>query len=262
MRSILGHRWWAALAVLPLAAPAAAEPLLARYEVRAAGVRVMEVEAAFDLGRAGYRVRTRVRLTGPAAVFGAGDQVTTAEGTWRELRPQPRLYRVSGRWRGSPRAVAIDWGADAMPRVSVLDPPLEPDREPIPPAALVGAVDPLAGLAQLLRTVAQTGRCDAGAAVFDGRRRTDYGVRTGGIEALPDGGGPAGEALRCNVESRLVAGARADQDPENARRPVPATVWLARVGPATQPVPVRIELETGWVGTVRILLLGLEATGG
>lgn len=246
-----------ALVLLALT-PARAEPLLARYEVRAAGLRVMEVEAAFDVDGPRYRVRTRVRLVGAALTFGGGEQVTQAEGTWRDLDAVPRAYRVNGSWRGSPRLVVMDWGPDATPVVAALQPPQEPDREPVPPAVRRGTLDSLSALARLLRVVTQTGRCDAVAPVFDGRRRFDYAVRTGAIEPLPPSPAFRGSALRCDVEYRLVAGLRDDQDRLEATRPQLATVWLARLPAVGTPVPVRLEVPTGWLGTVRLLLLSLE----
>lgn len=262
-----GWAWRALLggaAALLGAGAATAAPVIARYEVHAAGLTVMRVEARFELDMPGglYRVSTRIRTTGLVGLFSQGDQTTSVEGQWRGNQPMPLRYRVAGTWRGAPRQVAIDWQpADGMPVVGALVPPNEGDRQPVPPELQRATMDGLSALAKLTRTVAETGRCDAEARVFDGRRRADYQVRTIGLEPLPPRDCIGGEALRCAFESRLVAGIRADQDPEEARRPQPATAWLARVAPAAMPVPVRIELPSRWFGTIRAELVGLELGG-
>ncbi|MBK1658965.1 DUF3108 domain-containing protein [Paracraurococcus ruber] len=246
----------ALLALAP--APSQAEPLRARYEVRAAGLQVMEVEATFDLDGPRYRVVTRIRTTGLAGVFSSGDQLTSAEGRWRGAEPVPAHYRVDGTWRGGRRQVVMDWPTPGRPVLSALEPPNETDREPVPEALRLGTMDALSALAKLTRTVAQTGRCDAGAQVYDGRRRADYSVQTVGLEALPAGGAFGGEALRCAFESRLLAGRRGDQDPEQAAKPQPATAWMARPLPDRIAIPVRIEMPSRWFGTIRVMLTAVE----
>lgn len=254
----------AAFAAFVLAlAPCAtrAEPLLAHYEVRAAGLQVMLVDARFDLDGPRYQVSTRIRTTGVVGVFSNGDQVTSVEGAWRGVEPQPSRYRVTGMWRGAKRAVALDWPIPGHPVVGEMVPPNEAEREPVPENLRQGTMDGLSALAKLTRIVAETGRCDGSAAVYDGRRRADYAVRTEGMQTLPPEGGFGRDALRCAFESRLLAGRRGDQDAEEARKPQPATAWLGRPLPGHRPIPVRIELPSRWFGTIRVLLLGVEPAG-
>jgi len=247
---------FAGLGMLPLSA--AADPVLARYEVYAAGFTAMRVEALFELEGPRYLVRTRIRMSGMIGALASGDQVTEAAGRWNGVDPQPERYRVSGAWRGSPRVVEIDWAANGEPRVGALVPGNAGEREEVPEALRQGTMDSLSALAKLTRVVAETGRCDTEAAVYDGRRRADYSVRSASIDLLPREGGFAGEALRCAFESRVLAGFRGDQDPEEARKPQPATAWLARPVAGLGPVPVRIELPSRWFGTIRVVLVGVE----
>ena len=247
------------LSGLVLSPPAGAETLLARYEVQAGGFAVLRVEAAFELDGPRYRVRARLRTAGLGGLLSSGDQMTSVEGTWRGAEPVPDRYRMDGNWRGGRRRVAIDYAPGGLPLLRQIEPPNEADREAVPEALLRDTMDVLSALAKLTRLVALTGRCDTAAAVYDGRRRVDYQVRTEGLERLPREGGFGGEALRCGVESRLLAGHRGDQDPVEARQPLPATAWMATVAPARQPLPVRVELASRWFGSVRVVLLGVEA---
>jgi hypothetical protein len=244
------------------AQPAHAQPLLAQYEVRAAGMAVMRVEAMLDLDGPRYLIRTRSRTTGLVGALSSGDQVTAAEGRWQGAEPVPAHYRVDGMWRGTRRLVVMDWTTPGIPRISAIEPPNEAEREAVPDALQRGTMDALSALAKLTRAVAETGRCDLQAAVFDGRRRADYTVRTLGFAPLPTGGAWSGEALRCGFEGRVIAGFRGDQDPEEARRPQPATAWMARVAPGRPPLPVLIEMPSRWFGTIRAALVGLEAAPG
>lgn len=243
------------LALVPAAARA--EPLVARYEVQAAGLTVMKVEALLDLDGPRYLVRTRVQMNGMAGFFARGDQVTSAEGSWRGTEPVPARYRVDGTWRGDRRVVAIDYSATGMPVLQALDPP-NTNREAVPDSLRAGTVDALSALAKLTRVVARTGRCDTSARVFDGRRRADYAVQTAGQGVLPAEGGFGGPAIKCVFEGRLIAGRLDDQDPEEARRPQTADIWLGQPLAGRGPLPVRIELPTRWFGTVRAVLVSVE----
>ncbi|WP_187830078.1 DUF3108 domain-containing protein [Siccirubricoccus phaeus] len=240
------------------AMPAQAAPLLARYEVRAAGLPVMEVEALLELDGPRYWVRTRIRTVGVAALFSTSDQVTLATGAWQGVVPHPESYRVAGMWQGGPRQVAIDWTQAGMPRLQALVPAETGEREAVPDSLRRGTMDALSALALLARTVAATGRCDATAHVYDGRRRADYTARTEGPAPIPEGAGWRGQALRCGLEAKLIAGRRTDQDPEEAQRPQPATAWMADLGQGRPPLPVAVDLPSRWFGSVRARLLGVE----
>jgi len=240
------------------AAPAGAEAMLARYEVRVAGMLVLRMEALFDLDGPRYLVRARIRSAGLAGALGSSDQITSAEGAWRGADPVPLRFLAEGSWRGSPRQVVLDYALPGRPQLRALEPPSGTEWEVVPEPLRHGTMDTLSALAKLARIVALTGRCDTEAAVFDGRRRADYTVRTAGTERLAPEGAFGGEALRCAFEGRVIAGFRTGHDPEEARRPHPATAWLARPLPGQAPLPVRVELASRWFGTVRVVLVGVQ----
>ena len=259
----------AALLALP-APPARAEAVLARYDVRARGLSVMRVEALFDLSGPRYRVQTRSRPVGVAGVFGGGrggEQVSATEGSWRGADPVPRRHSSEGEWRGARRAVLLDYAPTppgGAPLLRVLEPPLEPEREPVPEALKRNTVDGLSAVAKLLRAVAQTGRCEGEAPVFDGRRRSDFRAWTEGLDELPRGEGAfAGPALRCAFLGRVVAGRHAAQERDDSQPPRPVVAWVARPLPdRAVAVPVLIEMPTRWFGTVRAVLASVEPANG
>lgn len=243
------------LALLP--GSGRADPFLARYEIRAAGLPMMQVEAVIDLDGSHYRVSTRIRSTGVANLLSRSDQMTTVEGAWRGAEPVPAQYRMDGLWRGGQRAVSMDWRPPGQPVLSRLEPE-EPEREPVPETLRRGTVDTLSAMAKLVRTLAVTGRCEGGAAVYDGRRRADIRAWTEGPDRLPGDVPHAGEVLRCGFESRLLAGGRRDRDLEEARKPQLSTAWLGRPQPGLPAIPLRIDLPGRWFGGLRVTLLSVE----
>ncbi|MBD0272293.1 MAG: DUF3108 domain-containing protein [Acetobacteraceae bacterium] len=260
----------AALFVSAPPSPARAEAVLARYDVRAGGLNVMRVEALFDLSGPRYRVQTRARPVGVGAAFGGGgEQVSATEGSWRGADPVPRRHTSEGEWRGGRRALLLDYAppsaGGAPPVLRVLEPPLEPEREPVPEALKRNTVDGLSAVAKLLRTVARTGRCEGEAPVFDGRRRSDFRAWTEGLDELPRGKGGAfsGPALRCAFSGRLLAGRHAAQDrSDDGRPPPPVVAWVAQPLQGRAAVPVLIEFQTRWFGTVRAVLASAEPANG
>jgi hypothetical protein len=250
--------WMIALLLLPLAAPAAAQPMRATYEVRAGGMAVLELEAIFDVSAAGYRLETTARTRGLAATFVPGEQVSRVAGAWQGVQPLPGAYASDGTWRGRARRVALEWQQGA-PVLTALEPTEAEEREPVSAEQRRGTLDALSAMALLARSVQANGTCDAEAAVFDGRRRTDFRARQAGWSRIaPLRGAWAGDAMRCEFEGRLVAGFRHDQARETAAAPQSGTAWIAAPYPGAPPIPVRIDMATRWFGTATAILLRAE----
>jgi hypothetical protein len=241
-------------------AAASAQPVRAVYEVYAAGMTVVQMEAVFDLSPTGYRIETRFRTQGIAAGFVPGEQASRVSGEWSSGRPRPVLYHSEGTWRGQARRITLGWES-GNPVVRTLDPPDAEDREPVPMEARLGTIDALSAMALLSRSVATNGGCDGQAPVFDGRRRSDFASRTGVQEVIrPWRGAWHGSALRCNFEGRQVAGFLRDQSRERAAAPQRGTAWIAAPYAGAPPIPVRIEMINRWVGTATAVLLRAESS--
>ena len=243
---------------LLVAAPAAAQPLRATYEVYAAGMTVLQVEAEIEVTPTGYRLATALRTRGVVATFVPGEQATRVNGAWDGLRARPSAYRSEGVWRGTARRTVLGWeGTD--PRALELLPADSNEHEPVPPEQQRGTMDSLSALAVLSRAVQQTGRCEGEVAVFDGRRRATYTATTGGQDrVVPWRGAWHGEALRCGFEGRVIAGFRRDVPRERAAAPQIGTVWIASPYAGAPPIPVRVEMVNRWVGTATAVLLRVE----
>jgi len=246
------------LSGLTLPLGARAQTMRASYEVIAAGMVVLELEARIEMSPAAYRVETEFRTRGLAALVASGQQVTRASGGFAGVVARPADFVSEGVWRGRMRRIALDWQG-TQPRIRELTPPETEEREPVPEAERRGTVDVLSLITSIGRQVAATGHCDAASPVFDGRRRSDFVSSARGMERIPAWRGAwHGDALRCDYEGRMVAGFRRDEDREEASKPQRGTAWIAAPYTGAPTVPVRVDIPTRWFGTVTALLLRAE----
>jgi hypothetical protein len=240
--------------------PAYTQPIRAIYEVYAAGMTVLQLDAEIEFSATGYHFTTIARTRGLAAAFVPGEQATRVIGSWAGAVASPASYAADGLWRGRTRRTVLQW-RDGDPVIGDLQPANDEEREAVPIDLQRGTIDALSALAQLSRSIAQTGACDAQAMVFDGRRRSDYVSRTAGRELIrPWRDAWHGEALRCAFEGRLVAGFRRDRSRDEAA-PQLGTAWLAPPFAGAAPVPVRVEIPSRWFGTATAILLRAAFSG-
>lgn len=254
-----------------MAAPVAAEPVIpgaVRPEGTAlvtlagyvAGLNVMNIEAGLELGRDGYRLGLSVQTAGMVGALLHGETRSRVEGGWQGNVAVPRHYSSAGTWLGSPRAIDIDY-RDGVPRIEVLTPPVDQEREPVPDALQRDTTDGLSAISFLIETVAATGRCEGHTRTFDGRRLAEVTARTVGEEVLPreSRSSFAGTALRCDLDGRQLAGFPLDAGPDDMlRRPEHSSVWFAKLQPGAIPVPVFAIFEVRRIGLVRLYITNAQ----
>ena len=248
-------------ATIGAAPPARAQPVAATYTVHAAGLTIMELNAVVDITDATYAVEFRTRLRGVATAFGGGELVTRVEGVWQGDAARPRRYASEGSLRGESRRTVLEW-PNNQPVIRVMVPPNEAERLPVPDAEQRNTIDNLSALAQLIRQVRRTGRCDGAVRVYDGRRLSSMTASTQGREAFPPSREEwSGNALKCGFEGMFLAGYRRDEDQEVARRPQYGTAWLAESSPGQAVIPVRVEAASRWFGTLSARLASAGPPG-
>ena len=105
-------------------------------------------------------------------------------------------------------------------------------------------------MAQLVRQVGSTGRCEGKVMTFDGRRLAELSARTAGREVLEPNSRSSfsGPALRCDFVGRQLAGFKKDEDRQELAKPKTGSAWFAPLSPGGQPVPVRVSFRTGLFG--------------
>jgi hypothetical protein len=245
------------LIVLPRAACSQA-PLSVHtaYEAFAAGLPIAAVQAGFESAATTYSIDMTFRTTGVAGLFLKGRQQDRSEGIWQGNTALPSRFVGTGHWNGRDRlAVLVYRGGN--PVVETLVPPNAEEREEVPEEVRAGSIDTMSALAQMVRVVNATGRCDTSAPTFDGRRRSDIRAWTAGEEDLPPTGRSAfhGKALRCDFEGVLIAGFKLGEhhDPK-VRRTRRGSAWFARVAGTSALLPVRLSFESDWFHEVVLYL--------
>ena len=249
------------LSCLPLAAlaqagqPAAAPPIRAHYAAYSTGLNILRLDAEIAVGPRDYRLHLAYRTTGTLRALFQSDQDTTSEGAFVSGRPAPRRFFSYGHTRGRPRVTQIDYAGN-QPQVRQLTPPNDDEREPVPAAEQAGTIDSLSAMAQLMRQVNATGRCEGRSRTYDGRRLAELAAQTVGEEVLEPTrrSSFAGPALRCEFEGRQLGGFMLEGDREAAQRPQRASAWFAAAVPGGPLIPVRMQFETRFIGRVTVYL--------
>lgn len=245
--------------MLLFAAPASAEHWRATYAVTAAGITVADAEVRFTLGPSGmpYSIETRTRTRGVASWLMRSETLARSEGVLRPGSALPRRYQTDGTWRGMTRRTVVDYAPDGSARIATLEPAQDMERTPVPDDARHGHIDPLSAIVLLTAHVRETARCDVRARTFDGRRVTQFEVTTHPVVQVSDRG-----LLRCDVESRAIAGIPLDRPIEDASRPTRSTLLFGVPQPGAPAIPVKVEIASRWWGTIQASLLELTEERG
>jgi hypothetical protein len=218
--------------------------LHAGYGMYARGLEVAKLKAGFGFGPWNYHMQLIYHTTGLVGWLFRGHQLTTVQGAWQGDRPAPLRFWGNGVWRREARQTLIDYN-HGQPVIHSLVPPNDAEREPVPAELQANTVDTLSALALLIRKVQDSGRCEAEARTFDGRRLAVISARTVGDETLESTSRWifSGRALRCDFEGRQLAGFIRGID--ELQRPQHGSAWLAQVVPGSLRVPVQISFTRG-----------------
>ena len=228
------------------------------YNVYFTGLDVADLSASFAFAPQSYSAAIAFRMTGALGALYHAEGSSSVDGRFQGDTTQPHALNSSGQFGGKARVTQIGWH-NATPVIERMEPPLEPEREPVPVAEQAHTIDSLSAMATLLHRVWQTGRCESDARTYDGRWLSRIEVRTAAEEVLAPTSRSifSGPALRCELEGHQLAGFWRDTDPATLHRPHRASVWFARTAPGGPLLPVRISVETrGGFGPVVLYLTG------
>jgi hypothetical protein len=218
-------------------------------------MHVGRAETGINFGPWSYQVDLRYQTTGMAGFFFQGHQFDVVNGNWHDLRAKPFRFVGQGSWGGVDRLAEIDY-QDGKPNIRQLIPPDDFEREPVPDGMQQNTIDTLSALAELVRVVDATGRCETAARTYDGRRVVDVEAHTAGEDALEPTSRSSfvGRALRCDFSGQMVAGFRLGDDREREHRPIRGSAWLAPISAGGPRLPVRMTFETRWFGDATMYL--------
>lgn len=248
-------------ALLPLLAlllswPAAAAPLVVRYEAYAAGFPVVGFDFRLDETGRSYALDGEVRTLGLLRLFYRLDMRTESEGTIGAGDLRPLFHEQVLRARGRDRSARLDYPGDGTVATSLV--PAEDSGRPRPtPQQIVHTLDPLTAILAIGRAVAQAGRCEGRFPIYDGRRRYDLVLGDDGAERLEKSTAYAyaGEVRRCSVAAVKIAGFSWDHD--YSPHTSDGSVWFASPRPGAPALPVRITFGSSW-GFVSVRLTEID----
>ena len=239
-----------ALLLLCLTVPAQAATLL-HYTARLRGIAFFDVDYCLRLDATSYDAALHARTVGLADFLVHGRVEGRAQGAVAGDTLVPHGYTEHGRISGETYDLTIGYPAGA-PVVQALAPPAEKYRQSVPPAGLAGAIDGMTAIALETLVVTRTHACQGTALVFDGRQLRRLTTHTAGQEVLAQSGRSvfAGQALRCDTVSEMLAGFLKDQSEARQRRPRFSKAWLASVSPGGPAVPVRFAFDADVLGDI------------
>ena len=222
----------------------------ADYQMYAHGLRIAHFEAGFDLGPRNYRMEVAFRTFGLVGFLFHGHQLSSVAGSWNGTAASPAQFVGDGFWRGAVHRTILDY-VQGHPTLREQTPSnVEDNREEVPVEMLPGTKDTLSAMAELMRVASTTGRCELSLRTYDGRRLVQVTAHTMGYEDLPsiDRSIFSGRALRCNFESRLLAGSHHGDSANERAHERGGSAWLAQIVPGAPLLPVRLVFETLWFG--------------
>lgn len=240
----------AALLGLFAATAARGETLSLDYLVGWGHLTIAEAEVSYSQTESRYHLVGDGRTRGVLDVFVSWTGQAETEGLLRKEGRRPLVHRNRGTWNENTRRTRVDWTGAAAPRTEA-EPPPDPEKvTPVPEAATLGTSDPLTVVLSVLDRLAETGRCEAAAKIWDGRRRYDVSVTHLGEERLVADRPWAyeGVATRCALDFERIGGFWREQprwrDSEE-ETPLGRTIWAAEIAPG-QWALVRAEVETSY----------------
>ena len=232
------------------AAPAVGANVL-HYTARLRGIAFFDVTYCLVMNPAGYQAVINARTLGLAEFLVHGRVSGRAVGSIEGSTVKPLGYEEYGRISGQSYALSLDYKS-GDPVVRSVSPPPDTYRQPVPAAALAGAIDGMSAIALETLVVTRTGACQGAALVFDGRQLRRLTTQTGGHDTLQHSARLdfAGPALRCDTASVMLAGFLKDKAVPPQARPRFSKAWLAPVLPGGPALPVRFAFDADLLGDI------------
>jgi hypothetical protein len=243
----------AVLLVTLAAPPSRAETQTFGYLLAWGHLTLAEAEVSYQQSGSRYHLIGQGRTRGILELLFPWQGRARTEGLLSGETRLPLIHQHEGTWKEKSRWTRVEWDGTAAPRTEARPPPDPEEVTPVPEASTVGTSDPFTALLAVLDRLPATGRCEAEASVWDGRRRYDLTISHLGEKTLVADRpwAYAGPAIGCALGYERIGGfwrERPDwRDPEEDA-PGRRVVWVAEIAPERW-VVVRAELETSY-GTV------------
>lgn len=235
--------------------PAAAAPITLGYDIYVGGLTVLSFDVRVELTPDGpYRVEAKGNTRGMIDWVVGWQTDNLSEGRMEKAAARPVAHHAVNLFRGSRRTVDLAFTPGQPVAATIVPSEEEDDRDPVPPALTIGAIDPLSALVETTLSFERGEKCARTLKLFDGRRRFDAIITDQGEEVLKPTryGMYQGASTLCGMQIKRIAGYsrhQSDYDKPEDHDHV-TQFWIARPVPELPPLPVRIEGKTGvgyWV---------------
>jgi hypothetical protein len=236
----------AAFALLTVA-PAAAESVSARYQIRAFGLTIGSARMKAEIGDGAYSATLSGGMKGVARIFSDGEGKAEVSGTIVEGEIMPTFYALTWHEDDEDEEVRMGFGEGRLQSFEMI-PPLKPrkNRVPLTEEQKIGVLDPLSAVLVPARADKPEEACDRSVRVMEGRTRFDLLLAYAGTETVSGGEDSySGPTIVCSMRYRAVAGHKNNKEDiavlESERD---MRVWMAPVGDSGVMMPVKLHIRT------------------
>jgi Protein of unknown function (DUF3108) len=243
--------------------PVQARAMKLDYDIYAGGLFLVSGEMKLNLGSDHYTAGVEAKGGRLVDLLSRWSYKASADGRVENgVKVAPEEFRSFRSQRKRKRALNMDYDKDGNVAVMADPPQSELSANAVAPEFRPKTLDPVSAMVGVIAANSASG-CTGTFPVFDGRRRYDVIVTSNGTDTLEKSSRNmhAGEAEKCTILLRPVAGFERDRDEEDFFRygiDRTATAWFAKPLAGGPPVPVRIQVDLEWVSVVMNLV---SATG-
>ncbi len=247
------------IAALLIAFPVQANAMKLDYDIYAGGLFLVSGEMKLDLGRDRYSAGVEAKGGRLVDLLSRWSYKASADGRVENgVEVSPEEFRSFRSQRKRKRALNMDYDNAGNVAVKAEPPQSELSANAVAPEYRPNTLDPVSAMVGVIAAGSASG-CAGTFPVFDGRRRYDVIVTSNGTETLQKSSRNmhAGEAEKCTILLRPVAGFERDRDEQDFFRygtDRSATAWFAKPLAGGPPVPVRIQVDLEWVSVVMNLV--------
>lgn len=248
---------------LSIASPAMAEPFKATYGLYAGGVRMIAVDAGFDVKPKEYAIRTDARTIGIFEKILPWQGIFETRGS-ESFKPVRHDYSVT--WRGETETSTFTYKPAGVLTNLAVTKGGEVKENPIDLSIAEGTRDLLSTITMMFGQYERTGKCASDILTFDNARSFTVRFSDAGDGIMNNGklSSYTGPAHACTVEIIPEKGKWPkkprgwlriqQQAKEGGKLPV---LWLAKPQENLPVIPVRVDIHTKY-GDVIAHLAGLS----
>lgn len=248
------------------------------YSVYVGGIHAMDGVVGFTRSGQSYKIDLSTGTQGILRRIAPWDARVSARGRLQNTTLRPVAAKVLTLWKDNPNTVNFSFIKNRIQ--AIFQPPEgESKNEPVPQEMKDGALDPLSGVLQLLFNITANEDCAQTIPIYDGHRRFDLLLNNSGSRELDgeDYSVFSGEAARCMVDFKMLAGSRKDregsqfwQDGTDNNNPAlrgksssrpPVYIFIGKVRDDLPDLPVRAQTSTVF-GAIMIHLTRVEGGRG